>query len=95
MSAMKVTTIDYASDTHEDVARAVLEAQNDGRDVILNLDDIPALRTDDIRRLITMLRQSRSNGSEFALRATRPDIRKTLSVTALDAVFTVVGSDAA
>ena len=86
---MKYTTIVYEP-TCERLEAATLEALNDGRRVIVNLDYIPALSIEDVRRLIKLLRQSRDIGGDFALRATRPDVRKTLAVTALDRVFTVL-----
>jgi len=87
---MKYTTIVYESGACEHLESATLEALGDGRNVIVNLDHVPALGNEDMRRLIKLLRQTRDFGSEFALRATRPDVRKTLAVTALDRVFTVL-----
>jgi anti-anti-sigma regulatory factor len=87
---MKYTTIVYELATCDQLEAATLDALNDGRHVIVNLDYVPALEIEDIRRLIKLLRQSREIGSEFALRATRPDVRRALAVTALDRVFTVL-----
>ena len=87
---MKYTTIVYEPGAGDQLETATLEALNDGRNVILNLDFVPALQMEDMRRLIKLLRQTRDLGSEFALRATRPDVRKALAVTALDRVFTVL-----
>lgn len=86
---MKYTTIVYER-ACEQLEAATLEALNEGRNVIVNLDYVPVLGIEDMRRLIKLLRQSRDIGGEFALRATRPDVRKTLAVTALDRVFTVL-----
>lgn len=85
---MKYTTIVY--EAGEQLETATLEALNDGRNVIVNLDYVPALGIDDMRRLIKLLRATRDRGNAFALRATRPDVRKVLAVTALDRVFTVL-----
>lgn len=86
---MKYTTIVYEPGACE-LESATLEALGEGRNVIVNLDYVPALGFEDMRRLIKLLRQSRDIGSEFALRATRPDVRKVLAITALDRVFTVL-----
>lgn len=87
---MKYTTIVYEPGACEQLESATLEALGEGRNVIVNLDYVPALGFEDMRRLIKLLRQSRDIGSEFALRATRPDVRKVLAITALDRVFTVL-----
>lgn len=87
---MKYTTIVYEPGARDQLEAATLEALGDGRNVIVNLDSLPALEIEDMRRLIKLLRHSRDIGSEFALRATRPDVRKTLAATALDRVFTVL-----
>ncbi|HZY98254.1 MAG TPA: STAS domain-containing protein [Candidatus Baltobacteraceae bacterium] len=87
---MKYTTIVYDREGGVQLEAATLKALGDGRNVIVNLDQLPALEIEDMRRLIKLLRQSRDIGSEFALRATRPDVRKALAVTALDRVFTVL-----
>lgn len=65
---MKYTTIVYEPGS-EQLEAATLEALSDGRHVILNLDFVPALGIEDMRRLIKLLRQSRDLGGEFALRA--------------------------
>lgn len=86
---MKYTTIVYAPGC-EHLETATLDALNDGRNVVVNLDDVPALENDDVRRLIKLLRQSRDIGSEFALQTTRSDVRKMLAATALDRIFVVL-----
>lgn len=91
---MKYTTLIYEPRAYDTFETGVLEALSDGRAVVVNLDYVPALETEDMRRLIWLLRQSREIGSDLALRVTRPDLRKTLAFTGLDRVF-IVFNDAA
>lgn len=64
--------------------------------VILNLDHLPMLDADGVRGLIELLRRSRTAGSgEIALQASKPEVLRTLSVTALDRLFTILTPDGA
>lgn len=92
---MNTITLDYRAHDYHLLESATLEALKDGLTVTLNLDVLAALEADDVRRLIVLLRRTREIGGDFTLRAGRPAVRRTLSVMALDRVFTVVGSDAA
>ncbi|MBV8153861.1 MAG: hypothetical protein JO192_01000 [Candidatus Eremiobacteraeota bacterium] len=92
---MKRTTIVYTRAAGEDFERAVLEAHGHGSLAVVDLDELATVEMEDIRRLIKLLRKTRDAGTEFALSATRPDVRKALAVTALDAVFTIFGANAA
>lgn len=57
--------------------------------VILDLDGLRVLDVEAIRGLITLLRRVRDAAGEIALRVTREDLKRTLSVTALDRIFAV------
>ncbi|MGZ3560402.1 MAG: STAS domain-containing protein [Vulcanimicrobiaceae bacterium] len=57
--------------------------------VILDIDGLRSLDVDAIRGLITLLRRVRDAAGEVALRVTREDLKRTLSVTALDRIFTI------
>ena len=88
--------IDYRPEPSEKLEADVLAAFQDGAGrVILSLDTIDSLDTDGVRQLITLLRRARTAGGELALRANKPHVRRTLSVTALDRIFTMVEEAAA
>jgi anti-anti-sigma factor len=57
--------------------------------VILDLDGLRVLDVDAIRGLITLLRRVREARGEVALHVTREDLKRTLSVTALDRIFPI------
>ena len=92
---MESIVIAYRSDNYRTVEKDTLEALKDGFTVTVDLDVLPSLEIEDMRRLISLLRRSRQTGGEFALRASRRDLRRVLAVTALDRVFTVLSADAA
>ena len=69
---------------------AVVGAIQRGSRVILDLDHMPVLDNPALRGLIMLLRRVREAGGELALRVTRPELRSTLSLTALDRVFEMV-----
>jgi anti-anti-sigma factor len=58
--------------------------------VVLNLDSLERLDSDGVRGLILLLRRSREIGGDVALAATRPEILRSLHVTALDRIFPMV-----
>lgn len=91
---MKAITIEYYPDEYRTIEKATLESIKGGLDVTISLDYVPTFEKDDIRQLITLLRRCREVGGDFALRASRHDVRRALAVTALDRVFTVVGAAA-
>lgn len=85
--------IEYLPQEYPAVEAAVLGALRDGAErVVLDLDTIVALDTDTLRRLISLLRRARSRGREVALRSSREEVLRTLSVTGLDRVFAVLRS---
>lgn len=93
---MESILIDYRPHEYLALEDAVLTALHDGADrVVLDLDCVDMLDTAGVRGLITLLRRTRAVGGELALRSSKPDIRRTLSVTALDRIFTMVEAEAA
>jgi anti-anti-sigma factor len=58
--------------------------------VVLDLDGLARLDTDAVRGLIVLLRRSRDVGGEIALKVSRPELLRSLSVTALDRLFPMV-----
>lgn len=91
---MNSITIDYYSDEYRTIEKTTLESIKDGLNVTISLDYVPSFEKEDLRQLITLLRRCRDIGGEFAVRASRHDVRRVLAVTALDRVFTVVGAAA-
>jgi anti-anti-sigma factor len=77
----------------EDAVRVALESG--APQVVLNLDSLDALDTEGVRGLISLLRYARSVGGDLALRSSKPDVLRTLSVTALDRIFALVEAEAA
>ncbi|MDQ2872773.1 MAG: STAS domain-containing protein [Candidatus Eremiobacteraeota bacterium] len=55
--------------------------------VAVDIDGLGTLDIEAIRGLITLLRRVREAGAELALRVTRDDLKRTLSVTALDRII--------
>jgi len=93
---MESVIIQYRPREYPVLESAVLAAFDEGASrVVLDLDAVAVLDTDAIRGLISLLRRSRAAGGELALRSTRADVLRTLSVTALDRVFPVVRPQAA
>lgn len=75
---------------------AVLSAFEGGAPrVVLNLDALDRLDSDGVRGLIVLLRRARDIGGDLALQATRPEILRSLQVTALDRVFPMVATEVA
>ncbi len=93
---MEAIVIEYSPHAYPALEAAVLAAFEAGAtQVVLNLDRLDSLDTDGVRGLIALLRSSRAVGGELALRSTKPEILRTLSVTALDRVFRMVEAQAA
>lgn len=63
--------------------------------VVLDLDRLQRLDSLGVRDIITLLRRARAVGGEVALRSSHPDVRRTLSATGLDRVFSLVEAQAA
>lgn len=88
--------IEYRSDAAATLERDVMTAFGGGAGrVVLNLDTLETLDTENVRNLIALLRRSRTTGGELALQASKPHVLRTLSVTALDRIFTMVEGEAA
>lgn len=88
---MKNVVIGYRPDAIAALETAVLAALEEGvAQVVLDLDTVEALDTEGVRGLIKLLRSSRAAGGELALIASKPGVRRTLAVTALDRLFPVV-----
>jgi len=84
------STIEYRPHAYPQVEAAVLDSLRKGAEpIVLDLDSVVALDTQALRGLIKLLRQARSAGGDIALRSSRADVLRTLSVTALDRVFAV------
>jgi anti-anti-sigma factor len=93
---MKPPVIAYHPQAYSAVETAVLaEFQNGASQVVLDLDTVDSLDANGVRGLISLLRRSRAVGGELALRSSRPEVLRTLSVTALDRIFAVVEAQAA
>ena len=85
-------TIAYRPDALDRITRETLAAFEEGAPrVVLDLDALTRLDTDGVRGLILLLRRSREVGGEVALKVTRPELIRSLSVMALDRLFPMVG----
>ncbi|MGC2128653.1 MAG: STAS domain-containing protein [Candidatus Aquilonibacter sp.] len=85
-------TINYRPESLDAITREALAAFEDGASqVVLDLDKLARLDTEGVRGLITLLRRSREVGGEVALKVTRPELLRSLSVMALDRLFPMVG----
>ncbi len=81
-------TFQYDPSAIDALEAASLEAIAAGAGrVVFDLDRLERLDTEGVRGLITLLRRAREKGGELALRVSRPDILRSLQVTALDRVF--------
>ncbi len=88
---MEPVVIEYRLAAHPAIEAATLAAFEGGATrVILDLDALDSLDHESVRGLISLLRRARAAGGELGLRATRPDVMRTLSVTGLDRIFTIV-----
>ena len=78
------------------IEAAALEAFSSGaKRVVLDLDSVVVLDAMAVRGLIALLRRAREHGGDIALCASRPDVLRTLSVTALDRIFNLIKLEAA
>ncbi|HTX58018.1 MAG TPA: STAS domain-containing protein [Candidatus Acidoferrales bacterium] len=88
-------TFTYQPDALDAITKEALSAFEAGApQVVLDLDTLARLDTDGVRGLITILRRAREVGGDVALHVTRQDLRRSLSVMALDRLFPMVGAAA-
>ncbi|HEY5257714.1 MAG TPA: STAS domain-containing protein [Candidatus Baltobacteraceae bacterium] len=93
---MNSLVVEYHPDSLAATEAAAIAAFASGAEcVVLDLDSIASLDASAVRGLIGLLRRAREHGGDVALRVGRPDILRTLSVTALDRIFKVVNTEAA
>jgi anti-anti-sigma factor len=92
---MESIVIEYFPESLGVIEAAVEAAAKAGGRVILDLNGLESLGTDGVRGLIKLLRLTRAAGGELALRSTKADVLRTLSVTGLDKLFTLVAARAA
>jgi len=86
-----VVVIEYRPDAIPTLESAVLAALGEGAgQVVLDLDAVETLDTEGVRGLIKLLRSSRAAGGELALSVSKPGVRRTLAVTALDRLFPMI-----
>ena len=85
------TSIDYLPGNYPAIEAAVdAKLQRGTEQVVIDLDTLAVLDTDALRDLIALLRRARLKGAQIALRSSRDEILRTLSVTGLDRVFALV-----
>ncbi len=83
-------SIDFLPGNYAAVEAAVDAKLLRGADqVVLDLNTLVVLDTEGLRGLIVLLRRARLKGAQIALRSSREEILRTLSVTGLDRVFTI------
>ncbi len=92
---MESIVIEYRPEPSRAIEAAVLAAAQTGARVILDLGALESLDTDGVRCLIELLRATRGAGGELALRTSRAEVLRTLSVTGLDKLFPLVEAQAA
>ncbi|MGH3261974.1 MAG: STAS domain-containing protein [Trebonia sp.] len=68
---------------------AVIERSAPTTRVVVDMSGVEFCDSTGMNVLLSCLRQARERGGELELAAPRPAVRKILSVTGLDAVFTV------
>ncbi|HLY01484.1 MAG TPA: STAS domain-containing protein [Candidatus Cybelea sp.] len=84
-------SIDYLPGNYAAVEAAVdAKLLRGAEQVVLDLDTLVVLDTEALRGLIALLRRARLKGGQIALRSSRDEILRTLSVTGLDRVFAVI-----
>jgi anti-anti-sigma factor len=84
-------SIEYLPQNYVAVESAVDAALSKGAEqVVLDLDTLAVLDTEALRGLIALLRRARLKGAQIAVRSSRDEIRRTLSITGLDRVFAVL-----
>jgi anti-anti-sigma factor len=93
--SMESIVIEYRPESVRAIEAAVLAVTSAGDRVILDLSALDTLDTAGVRGLIELLRLTRSTSGELALRASRAEVLRTLSVTGLDKLFPLVEAQAA
>jgi anti-anti-sigma factor len=89
---MESTYVDYRPETVEAVQQQMLAALETGAPrVVLMLDHLDRLDTEAVKGLIVLLRRAREAGGEIALQVSRPELLRSLKVTALDRLFPLIG----
>jgi anti-anti-sigma factor len=92
---MESIVIEYRLESLRAIEAAVEAVAKTGGRVILDLDVLDSLGTEGVRGLIGLLRLTRAVGGDLALRSTRAEVLRTLSVTGLDKLFPLVETQAA
>jgi anti-anti-sigma factor len=93
---LESVVMEYRPRAYPALEAAVLAAFEQGATrVILDLSALDGLDTEGVRGLITLLRRVRAVGGEIALSSPKPEVLRTLQVTALDRLFPVVEPKAA
>lgn len=81
---------DMSEESLARITGQISEAAEAGeKQVVFAIDGLTSLDSARIRRLITLLRRTRETGADAALQVSRPDLLRTLHVTALDKVFSL------
>jgi anti-anti-sigma factor len=84
-------SIDYLPGNYPALEAAVdAKLLGGAEQVVLDLDTLVVLDTDALRDLIALLRRARLKGAQIALRSSRDEILRMLSITGLDRVFAVI-----
>jgi anti-anti-sigma factor len=84
-------SIDYVPGNYPAIEAAVdAKLLRGAEQVVVDLDTLVVLDTEALRGLISLLRRARLKGAQIALRSSRDEILRTLSVTGLDRVFALV-----
>ena len=87
---MEPVVIEYRLAAYPAIEAAVLAAFEGGATrVVLDLNALETLDHESVRGLISLLRRARAGGGELALRSSRADVARTLSVTGLDRIFPI------
>ncbi|HEV3153489.1 MAG TPA: STAS domain-containing protein [Candidatus Baltobacteraceae bacterium] len=89
MQTTRFSYSDAAAGAIERLEWMLAASAQQGRRLILDLDQLPVLDNAAIRGLIRMLRRVREAGGTLALSVTRPEHRSVLQITALDRIFEV------
>ncbi len=95
---MESIVIEYRPNAYPALEAEVVSAFEEGgagTRVVLDLDELDSLDTDGVRGLISLLRRSRALKGVLALQASKPVVRRTLAVTALDRLFPMHEPEAA
>ncbi|MHB8146403.1 MAG: STAS domain-containing protein [Vulcanimicrobiaceae bacterium] len=96
MRLMELVPIAYRPKALAEIEAAIVASFEHGSErVVLDLDSLETLDSEGVRGLIVLLRRARVLGIELALHVTRPEIRRTLSVMALDRLFPMTTKEVA